>query len=148
MIVRLSTIASFKTSAKNNFQSGRVTPASEQAASAPCVLWALAVQAFFGYHVLGLVYPESPFSFLNRPVCLSRPIPSHHYPPAYLFVFGVRRTPTKLSALGAALATPPLLVAGIRPLASQNTSFVVCTPPPFYRHVYYSMNNSLVVTIR
>ena len=120
---------------------------SERAASAPCVLSALAVRAFFAYHVLRRVHPDGTFSFPQRPAGLSRRIPSHNRPPPYLFVSGVWRTPTKLSALDAALVTLPLPAAWIRPLASLNASFVVCPPQPFYRHVYRSMENSLVVTI-
>jgi len=61
---------------KINSHSRRLTCASGRAASAPCVLCALAVRAFFGYHVLSLVHPDGPFSFPKRPVCLSPPIPS------------------------------------------------------------------------
>jgi len=133
---------------KNNFHSGCITPASRGDGSAPCVRCALALRAFFAYHVFRLEHPDGPFSFPKRPVCLSRPILSHHGPQPYLFVSGVRRTPIKLSALGAAVATPPLPAAWIRPLASQNASFAVCPPPPFYRHTYRTMEKSLVVTIR
>jgi len=132
---------------KNNFHSGGITPPSRQAASAPCVVCALAVLTFFAYHVLRLVHPDGPFSFPKRPAYLLRPILSHHRPSPYLFVSGVRPTPTKLSVLGAALATPPLPEAWICPLASYNASVVVCPPPPFYRHSYPSMENRLVVTI-
>ena len=82
-----------------NFHSGLITLASERAATAACVLCALAVLAFFTYHVLRLVHPESPFSFPKHPACLSRPIPSHHGAPPSLFVSGVWRTPTKLSVV-------------------------------------------------
>ena len=119
---------------KNNFHSGGIMPASGRAASALCVLCALAVQAFLTYHVLRLVHPAGALSFPKRPSRCSRPILSHHHPLQYLFASGVRRTSTKLSALGAALATPPLPAVWIRPVASQNASFVVSPPPPFYRH--------------
>jgi len=132
---------------KNNFHSGRKTPTSGRAASALCILCALAIRVFFAYHVLRLVHPDGPFSFPMRPARLSRPIPFHHRPPSCYFVSGVRRTLTKLSALGAPLSTPPLRVAWIRLLASQNASFVVSPPLPFYKQAYCSMENSLVVTI-
>ena len=132
---------------KNNFHSGRITPASRQATSAPCVLCALAVWAFFAYHVLCLMHPSGPFSFPKRQARLSRPILSHHCTSSYLFVPGVPCTPTKLSTLGTALAPRPPLEAWICQLASQNASFVVCPTPPFNWHEYCSMKNSLVVTI-
>jgi len=113
-------------SSKKNFHSRGITPASGRAASAPCVLCALAVRVFFAYHCLHLVHPDVPFSFPKHPAPWSRPIASHLRPPPYLLVTGVRCNPTKLSALGAAFATPPLPVAWIRPLASQNACFVVC----------------------
>jgi len=113
---------------KDNFHSGGITPGSGLVASTICVLCAQAIPVFFAYHVLRLVHPDGPFSFPKHPACLSQPILSHHPPPPPLSVSGVRRTPTKLSTLGAALATPPLPTAWIRPLASQNTLFVVCPP--------------------
>ena len=54
---------------KNNFHFGRITPVSGRAASAPCILCALAVRAFFAYHVLRLVHPDGPFSSPKHPFC-------------------------------------------------------------------------------
>jgi len=116
------------TSAKTTLHFGSRTPVSGQDASHPWVLCTVAVLAFFAYHVFLLVPPEGPFSTPKGHVCWSRHIPSHHRLPPYPCVSGVRRTATKLSTLGADLATPPLPAAWICPLASQKASFVVCPP--------------------
>ena len=84
---------------------------------------------------------------LHAPYAL---VVAHSVPPPLATIpFRLRRPayPTKLFALGAALATPPLPAAWIHLLASQKASFVICPQPPFYRHAYCSIENSLVVTI-
>ena len=84
------------------------------------------------------------------PQAPSVPVAAHSIPPpSATLPFRLRRPAYlyQIVRIGCALATFPLPVACIRPLASQNASVLVCPPPAGYWHAYRTMENSLLVTI-